>query len=181
MQPHRNKRLIICLILACLGIGLAAGIVLVTQKSVFHTDVPDTSVTVAVRPPCTAVSWGWEGGKYNKFQYVDSTPWIVPNVTTIASGAYHDIALKEDGSVVGWGDYNSLGTQNLSHVIAIAAGAGHNLALKDDGTVVAWGTNFAGQCDIPKGLTNVVAISAGQLQSTVLTTTPETLIVGETA
>ncbi|MDB4747719.1 hypothetical protein OAF95_05535 [Akkermansiaceae bacterium] len=36
-----------------------------------------------------------------------------------------------------------------------------SLKLKGGGTVVAWGDNGYKQCDVPSGLTNVVAISAG--------------------
>jgi hypothetical protein len=35
------------------------------------------------------------------------------------------------------------------------------MALKQDGTVVAWGYNVAGQTNVPAGLSNVIAISAG--------------------
>ena len=50
--------------------------------------------------------------------------------------------------------------------MAIAAGDIHSLALKADGTVVGWGYNGYGQTTIPAGLTNVVAIAAGDnLQS----------------
>lgn len=156
------------MILACLAIGIATGIVLVTQKSASHVNNQNTSVTVTVRPPCTAVSWGWRGWRDNPYYYVDANPWIVPNVTAIASGTYHDVAITEDGSVVGWGVYRQPGSQNLTNVIAVAGGAMHSLALKDDGTVVAWGENKFDQCNVPEGLTNVTAISAGEDHSLAL-------------
>jgi hypothetical protein len=37
----------------------------------------------------------------------------------------------------------------------------HALALRADGIVVAWGNNEAGQCEVPDGLSQVVAVSAG--------------------
>ncbi len=40
-------------------------------------------------------------------------------------------------------------------------GSAHNLVLQSNGTVVAWGYNSAGQCNVPFGLTNVIAIAAG--------------------
>src|SRR5439155_5660613 len=53
----------------------------------------------------------------------------------------------------------------------------HSLALRSNGTVVGWGDNyvcnspvFAGQASIPLGLTNVVAIAAGDYHSLALTT-----------
>ena len=92
----------------------------------------------------------------------------------IAAGYNFSLALKADGTVVGWGD-NTYGQTTipagLSNVVAIAAGYYHSLALKADGTVVGWGRNTRGQTTIPAGLTNVVAIAAGEYQSHFLTAT----------
>lgn len=86
----------------------------------------------------------------------------------IAAGAFHSVALRDDGVVFAWGE-NDYGQTNvppgLSNVVAIAAGNYHNVALRSDGTVVAWGDNEYGQTNVPAGLTNVVAISAGGDQS----------------
>ena len=64
------------------------------------------------------------------------------DVTAIAAGEYHSLALKKDGSVVAWGQ-NKNGEcnvpENLHDVVAISAGNGQSLALKKDGTLVAWG------------------------------------------
>jgi alpha-tubulin suppressor-like RCC1 family protein len=85
---------------------------------------------------------------------------------TIAAGGSHNLALKDDGTVLVWSDNSSGqlgdGSNNnrpwpaqaedandpsgyLNGVNAIAAGADHSLALKDDGTVWAWGNNTSGQ------------------------------------
>ena len=86
-------------------------------------------------------------------------------------GGTHSLALKADGTVVGWGD-NGFGETNipagLTNVVAIAAGNYHSLALKADGTVVGWGNNGNGEINIPAGLTNVVAIAAGSEHSLAL-------------
>jgi hypothetical protein len=74
------------------------------------------------------------------------------------------LALKSDGTVVGWGrdDYGQTTIPaGLTGVTAIAAGGLHSLALKSDGTVVGWGDNSHGQTTIPAGLTGVTAIAAG--------------------
>jgi hypothetical protein len=91
---------------------------------------------------------------------------------TLAAGYWHSLALKADGTVVGWGG-NSAGQINippgLNNVVAIAAGYQHSLALKANGTVVGWGDNSAGQTNVPAGLNNVVAIAAGGFNSLALT------------
>ncbi len=116
---------------------------------------------------------------------------LLSGVVAIAAGQIHSLALRADGTVVGWG-YNSygeatgvptttgdfdnsgpvvIGGRVLSNVVAIAAGWYHSLALKADGTVVGWGDNSAGETTIPAGLSNVVAIAANGYQSVFLTAT----------
>jgi len=100
-------------------------------------------------------------------------------VTAIAAGnnfypfpSFHSLALKSDGTVVGWGDITGEGVATppagLSNVVAIATGNAHSLALKSDGTVVGWGDDQYGQATPPAGLSDVVAISAGQVHSLAL-------------
>ena len=123
-------------------------------------------------------------------------PVLVPDlagVAAIAGGAYHNLALKSDGTVLAWG-YNAHGqlgdgsTTNhnspapvpgLIGVVAIEAGLAHSLALKSNGTVVAWGANFYGGLGDGSttsrsspvevsGLTDAIAVSAGSLHSLAL-------------
>ena len=95
----------------------------------------------------------------------------VSNAVAIAAGEFHNLALKVDGTVVGWGDNQEgratgldapyigglvmIGGHVLSNVVSIAAGSSFSLGLKRDGTVVSWGSN-----SVPAGLSNVVAIAA---------------------
>ena len=92
--------------------------------------------------------------------------------TNIAAALDHSLALKNDGSVIAWGN-NCFGQATvppgLRNVTAIAAGAGgHNLALKSDGTVIAWGATNCGQATIPSGLADIAAVAAGRLYSLAL-------------
>lgn len=93
-----------------------------------------------------------------------NVPGDLTNVVAVAAGAYHALALRNDGTVVAWG-YDNFGQVNvptgLNNVVGIAAGMYHSLALRNDGTVVAWGYDNFGQTDVPTGLTNVVAVAAG--------------------
>lgn len=89
-------------------------------------------------------------------------------VKQVATGEFHTVALKNDGTVAGWGN-NSDGQiaipANLSKITAIATGSRHTVALNTDGTVVAWGKNDCGQATIPAGLSEVTAIAAGSLNT----------------
>lgn len=74
------------------------------------------------------------------------------------------MALKENGTVIAWGE-NTLGQTNvpagLSNVMAIAAGWRHSVALKNDGTVVCWGSNNNGQTNVSSTSLPVKMIAAG--------------------
>ena len=107
-------------------------------------------------------------------------PYVQPGTgfKAIAAGSAHSLALKDDGTVVGWG-LNNCGQaavpSGLTGVVAMAGGrsledyegdyfdAAYSLALKQDGTVEAWGTMWGSsrQSIVPPGLSGVVAIAAG--------------------
>lgn len=74
------------------------------------------------------------------------------------------LALRSNGTIVGWGD-NALGRATpptgLTEITAIAAGNTHGLALKADGTVVGWGSNSNNKRTPPTDLKEVVAVAAG--------------------
>ena len=86
----------------------------------------------------------------------------------VAAGDSFSLALKADGTVVGWG-YNGYGQisipAGLNKVTAIAAGNNQSLALRADGTVVSWG---AEDLPVPPDLRNVIALEAGQDHNLVL-------------
>jgi PKD repeat protein len=117
---------------------------------------------------------------------------VSSNVTAIASGGYHSLFLKSDGSLwaMGYNGFGQLGDgttdngnfeTNLpemivpSNVTAIAAGVEHSLFLKSDGSLWAMGYNGFGQLgdgtynetDVPEMIvsSNVTAIAAGGYHS----------------
>ncbi len=99
------------------------------------------------------------------------------NAVAVAAGEYFSLALKNNGTVVGWGD-NTYGETNipigLSNVVGIAAGAYHGVAVLANGSVTNWGSysdapdnsgNFASvtnrtYCSAPP-TSGVVAVAAG--------------------
>jgi alpha-tubulin suppressor-like RCC1 family protein len=89
----------------------------------------------------------------------------LPAAVKVAGGGYHQIALLNDGSVIGCGN-DGAGQLGDGHVytgsalvrtspvqvagltggvVDVAAGANHSLAVLSDGTVRAWGLNELGQ------------------------------------
>jgi alpha-tubulin suppressor-like RCC1 family protein len=116
------------------------------------------------------------------------------NVTAIAAGYGHTLAIKRDGSLWAWGYnyYGQLGdgtsTQRsrpvqvpgFSNVTAIAAGYGHSAVIKSDGTVWTCGYNFYGQLGRTASgllvnstfaqvdaLANAIAVGAGESHTVV--------------
>lgn len=100
----------------------------------------------------------------------------------IAASYFFSLALKSDGTVLGWGSNHRaqaigvqtsdldqtnglvrVGGQVLSNVTSIAAAGNFSLALRGDGQVVTWGQNT-----VPAGVSNVVAIAAGGFYSVAL-------------
>jgi hypothetical protein len=102
-------------------------------------------------------------------------PGGLSSVVAVAAGWGHSLALKSDGTVIGWVidrgrniDGEATIPAGLSGVVAVAAGQLHSLALKSDGTVIGWGSNYYGQATIPSGLSGVVAVAAGTYHSLAL-------------
>jgi len=170
------------------------------------TDVTDIATgedhSIALKNDGTVWTWGYnrygqlgvetteecEFGLMN--WYCSTTPIQVSgltDVTAIAAGVFHSIALKSDGTVWTWGgnywgqlgDGTTTGSttpvqiSELTDVTDIAAGGRHTVAVKSDGTVWTWGSNEHGQLGdgtttynttTPvqvSGLTDVTDIAAG--------------------
>jgi len=107
---------------------------------------------------------------WEEYVYIGQCDIPSPNsgFIAIAAGGYYSLGLKQDGSIVAWGE-NGSGQCNIpspnSGFIAISAGVSHSLGLKQDGSIVAWGRNDFGQCTIPSPNSGFIAISAGRFHS----------------
>ncbi|MCK6445275.1 MAG: hypothetical protein L6Q99_02690 [Planctomycetes bacterium] len=88
--------------------------------------------------------------------------------TKLVATSGHVLALRSDGSVIGWPDAGVGHAPFFGQaVVDIAAGSGHALALLANGGVIAWGDNGFGQClvpSLPSGVT-YVGIGAGSYTS----------------
>jgi alpha-tubulin suppressor-like RCC1 family protein len=129
---------------------------------------------LAVRADGTVEGWGYDyygqgtgfgtgsGHATNGFVRIGGR--VLSNVIAVAAGDNFSLALKTDGTVVGWGD-NRWGQAavpaDLKGVTAVAAGKCRGLALRGDGTVAQWGGLGVGSSAPPARLSNVVAIAAG--------------------
>jgi alpha-tubulin suppressor-like RCC1 family protein len=120
------------------------------------------------------------------------------NITTVAAGDLHNLAISADGSVWVWGSnqYGQLGTGSITStgcdcidapvrsllpagILAVAGGGQHSLALVNDGTVMAFGHNQYGQLGdgsttirpspvTVSNVSGVTAVSAGFFHSLAL-------------
>jgi alpha-tubulin suppressor-like RCC1 family protein len=86
---------------------------------------------------------------------------VLGDVISIAAGDGFGLALKNDGTVVTWGE--NYVPKGLSNVVAIAADYAHSWALKRDGTVVGWYREMSRSYGLltPDNLSNVAAIAVG--------------------
>ena len=168
--------------------------------------------TVALKNDGSVLAWGYNsqgqclGTAANGYP-ITSTPTgasvqilgqVLTGVSAIASGVYHNVAVKNDGTVIAWGDNGNgkcLGTdasgnplntyqtgqpvkimgQVLTGVSAIASGQEHSIALKDGG-VIAWGSNGSGQCNVPNSAKSEVSRIASGYNHTIAVKNDGTVI-----
>ncbi|WCJ59323.1 immunoglobulin domain-containing protein [Fontisphaera persica] len=113
------------------------------------------------------------------------------DVVAVAAGFQHAAALLSNGQVVVWGS-NFFGQGNIPsgayNILGISASGNYTLARRNDGAIFAWG-DLTGSVTPPAGLSNVVAIAAGNQHALALfweplsfTSQPQsaTALVGQT-
>jgi alpha-tubulin suppressor-like RCC1 family protein len=148
--------------------------------------------------------WTWGHGNWGQLGHGNTDQQNVPkrvggltNVTDIAAGRGHSLAVEEGGAVYMWGS-NSRGQLGLGDhgsdtdrhvptlvdgvngVVAVAAGQYHSFALSRDGTFMACGSNGVGNLGlgdtddrdtftVVPGLSGVVDIDAGDRHTIAVT------------
>ncbi len=100
----------------------------------------------------------------------DSIPPAGDDFVAISQGQSHGLALREDGTIAGWGCNGSgqIDVPGDNDFVAVSAGELHSLALRSNGSPVAWGDNSFGQGTVPQGIGSVVAIDASGNYNVVL-------------
>lgn len=128
------------------------------EPTVAPTQTPEPTETIAV---------------IAEVDTLGTTPAVSPTITPepvpeplgegrVAVGYHHSVFLRDDGTVLAYGD-NSFGQTDVSHwqnIVSVAAGAYHTVGLTVDGQVVATGDNSQGQCEVSL-YTDVKQIAAG--------------------
>ncbi|XP_074650175.1 uncharacterized protein LOC141905254 [Tubulanus polymorphus] len=126
----------------------------------------------------------------------------LPQISRIASGANHNIAIDDSGDVYVWGYGLPCGNKQhnvispikitLSRAIAVSGGNTHSLALIDDGSVYSWGAGVDGQMGhgqkvrflkYPRKISSivgpVVSVDCGDYYSAVLTVSGDLYLWGK--
>ncbi|GKT91422.1 ran exchange factor Prp20/Pim1 [Colletotrichum tofieldiae] len=164
---------------------------------VFEDDVEIVQVAAtnsacfALTAEGTVYGWGSFAGGDGNFGFLhekppkttERVPVRIPrleNVTELAGGANHILALTSDGNVFAWGsgEQNELGRRILERrrletlipqriglpknkTVKISAGSHHSFAIDTDGKVWSFGLNNFGQCGIPTreitGFTTIIS------------------------
>ena len=103
------------------------------------------------------------------------------DIKAIYAGPYHLVGIKEDGTVVASGKFDSWDGRpdEWTDIVAVSLGSAHAIGLKSDGTVVGCGSTKEnkGQWDV-SGWENVAAISCGIYHSIAVTFDGRILAVG---
>jgi alpha-tubulin suppressor-like RCC1 family protein len=188
MTHHRRRRRVLS---NALTLGLVAAAVVAMPAAAQAR--PLLSVHLAQ----VAAAWGDnEYGNLGDGTFVQRPTFVNvgSNVTQVAAGYDHSLAVISDGSVWSWGSntFGQLGTGSAQSaaspqlvsgisgtITRVAAGRTHSLALSSDGTVWAWGDNEYGelgdgnfiQSDSPVkvvGLSDITQIAAGSVWSLAL-------------
>ena len=121
--------------------------------------IPSNTTTIAVAAGAVALqSWRLDPNGVVTVSPQYNSP-LVSNTIAMDAEGQQGVALKKDGSAVGWG---VAVPASMTNIAAVAVGGYHSLALRTNGTVFSWGSDISGSTVIPASATNnVIAIAAG--------------------
>jgi hypothetical protein len=105
--------------------------------------------TVALTMDGRMVCWGGPA---------DDQPDTLGNVVSISCGAELIAAVLQDGRTVCWRD--RAWSHQVAGAAAVSCGNRHAAVKTTAGTVVCFGDNGKGECNVPAGLENVIAVRA---------------------
>ncbi len=131
----------------------------------------------------TVMAWGKNNdgqlgnGSKGGFSDVPVAVSGLKEVTAVAAGEQHSLALLQNGTVMAWGNNASgqlgngttttsdvpVAVKTLKGATAVAAGNNHSLALLAGGTVMAWGVNSRGQLGNGTKTTSNVPVAVKEL------------------
>ena len=124
----------------------------------------DLALPAPTVTPGTVTAFGGPVDMQSVLQPPEGLDDAVAVAASDAPDSYSSLALRADGTVVGWG-LNSYGEASvptgLDDAVAVDVGAGFSVALGSDGSITTWGADDAGQLDVPSDLGPATAVAAG--------------------
>jgi hypothetical protein len=106
-------------------------------------------LSVALTDTAAVAAWGWSGDGGTAVPEAAKS-----GVVKVVAAGSDVAALKNDGSVVVWGDtdFGPTPAAAMSGVVSVAVGYDFVVALKSDGSLVSWDpNNVYGQQNLPAG------------------------------
>lgn len=100
---------------------------------------------------------------------LSTIPAQATNVADGVLGPVFAVALRQDGTAVGWG---SMVPTSATNLIAVGAGMSHGLGVRRDGSVMGWGSDSYRQLRVPSWLQAATAVTGGDTYSMALTRAP---------
>ena len=130
---------------------------------------------INIKPKYVQLDYVYNSADFGMFTGVFEETLVaqLTGISKISVGGYHNIVLKTDGTVTGWGGEGAGASprdgNSLTGVLDIAAGTTHTIAiLNTNNSITGWGDDTYGQAGDPIGLTGAIQIDAGFNFSTVL-------------
>ena len=130
---------------------------------------------ITIKPKYIQLDYVYNSADFGMFTGVFEETLVaqLTGISKISVGGHHNIALKADGTVTGWGGEgagaNPRDGNSLTGVLDISAGNLHTIAiLNTNNSITGWGDDGFGQAGDLIGLTGAIQIGAGYNFSTVL-------------